>query len=223
MAIFSITTDIAGQVGVKPQIKFLYCNNTFAEVTAANFLADSQRNGYVFNDGDAVAAIYGTTPTTQFFTVSKTAATITLVPAGGAVVLPVVEGNFAVFGNTTGAIDDAGYAPSDAEAAVVAMVADEVVVGNFATFVDTAGTIDDSGAKILSGTTATFAGGSASNAFTVAGLTATCRGTAVIRASTNAVSIAKAVPSENTLTITFSADPGAGTTVDYIYTTTGLT
>lgn len=71
--------------------------------------------------------------------------------------------------------------------------------------------------RIISGTTGTYAGGGTSNAFTVTGLVAASTGAAVIRTSTNAVAIAKAVPSTNTLTITFSADPGAGTTVDYIY------
>lgn len=69
---------------------------------------------------------------------------------------------------------------------------------------------------VLAGTTAAYGGGGTSNAFTVTGLAATDVVTAVIRASTNAVSIAKAVPTTNTLTVTFSADPGASTTVDYL-------
>lgn len=68
----------------------------------------------------------------------------------------------------------------------------------------------------LAGTTGAYGGGGTSNAFTITGIAATDAVSAVIRASTNAVSIAKAVPTANTLTITFSADPGAGTTVDYI-------
>jgi hypothetical protein len=75
-----------------------------------------------------------------------------------------------------------------------------------------------SGAAItaLAGTTSAYAGGGTSNGFTVTGLLSTDTVSAVIRASTNAVAVAKAVPTTNTLTITFSADPGAGTTVDYI-------
>lgn len=65
------------------------------------------------------------------------------------------------------------------------------------------------------GTTGAYGGGDTSNAFTVTGLAATDVVSAVIRASTNAVSIVKAVPTTNTLTIHFSADPGAATTVDY--------
>ncbi len=69
---------------------------------------------------------------------------------------------------------------------------------------------------VLAGTTSAYAGGGTSNGFTVTGLLSTDTVSAVIRASTNAVSVAKAVPTTNTLTITFSADPGSGTTVDYI-------
>lgn len=61
-----------------------------------------------------------------------------------------------------------------------------------------------------------YAGGGTSNAFTATGLTAASIVTATISASTNAVSIAKAVPSTDTLTVTFSADPGAATKVNYI-------
>ena len=66
------------------------------------------------------------------------------------------------------------------------------------------------------GTTAAYAGGGTSNAFTATGLVATDIVVATILASTNAVAVAKAVPSADTLTVTFSADPGADTTVQWI-------
>ncbi len=68
---------------------------------------------------------------------------------------------------------------------------------------------------IKSGTTATYAGGGTSNAYTATGLVSTDIVVATILASTNAVSICKAVPTADTLTITFSADPGANTTVQW--------
>lgn len=64
-------------------------------------------------------------------------------------------------------------------------------------------------------TTAVYGGGGTSNAFTATGLAATDIVVATILASANAVAIAKAVPTTNTLTVTFSADPGAGTTVQW--------
>lgn len=64
-------------------------------------------------------------------------------------------------------------------------------------------------------TTTAYGGGGTSNAFTATGLAATDIVVATILASTNSVAITKAVPTTNTLTITFSADPGAGTTVQW--------
>jgi len=66
------------------------------------------------------------------------------------------------------------------------------------------------------GTTSAYGGGGTSNAWTVTGAAATDVVSAVIRASANAVSIVKAVLTTNTLTVHFSADPGANTTVDYV-------
>lgn len=68
----------------------------------------------------------------------------------------------------------------------------------------------------IAGTTAAYAGGGTSNAFAATGLTVNSKVSAVIRASTNDVAIAKALPGTDTLTVTFTADPGAATTVDYI-------
>lgn len=56
----------------------------------------------------------------------------------------------------------------------------------------------------------------ATRAYTVTGLLATDIVTANIFASTNAVTIQKVTPSTDTLTVLFSGDPGAGTTVNYI-------
>lgn len=71
-------------------------------------------------------------------------------------------------------------------------------------------------ANLKANTTASYAGGGTSNAFTATGLTSSSIVVANILTSTNAVAVAKAVPSSNTLTITFTADPGAGTTVSWI-------
>lgn len=65
-------------------------------------------------------------------------------------------------------------------------------------------------------TTAAYAGGGTSNAFTATGLLSTDIVVATILASTNSVSITKAAPTADTLTVTFSADPGAATTVQWI-------
>lgn len=67
---------------------------------------------------------------------------------------------------------------------------------------------------VLAGTAT--GGTTATRAYTVTGLLATDVVSAVIRASTNAVEIQKATPTANTLTVLFSGDPGASTSVDYV-------
>ena len=61
----------------------------------------------------------------------------------------------------------------------------------------------------------TYGGGGTSDAATVTGVAATDLVFATIKASTNAASITKAVPTTNTVTFHFSADPGASTVVFY--------
>lgn len=98
---------------------------------------------------------------------------------------------------------------------LIGATATPFVSGNFVKSSGTAGLMVDGGAAIHAGTTGTFAGGGTSNPFTVTGMASTWIVTATILTSTNAVAIAKAVPSTNTLTVTFTADPGAGTTVSW--------
>lgn len=101
-------------------------------------------------------------------------------------------------------------------ASKILQAAGTLVTGNVVKASGTAGLIVDAGFAVKANTTATYAGGGTSNAFTATGLTSTSIVTAVILTSTNSVSITKAVPSSNTLTVTFSADPGASTTVSWI-------
>lgn len=66
------------------------------------------------------------------------------------------------------------------------------------------------------GTTAAYGGGGTSNAFVATGLVATDRVVASILNATNSVAITQAVPTADTLTIRFSADPGAATTINWV-------
>jgi len=140
----------------------LVCTNTYAEVTAANFVSDAITDfGANFNATDFILVNYGSDSTSQ------------------AILRPSISG------------DDITLAPY-------------------------------AGAKIISGTTGAYGGGGTSNPFAVTGLTSAYKVSAVIRASTNAVAIAKALPGTDILTVTFTADPGAGTTVDFIATSAAL-
>jgi len=92
------------------------------------------------------------------------------------------------------------------------------VNGNFPVAVGTKGHMKDSGAKLISGTTLPYAGGGVNNNFVISGMTAAFVGSCTIRTSTSPVSIVKATPGVGILAVEFSADPGAATTLDYIYT-----
>lgn len=63
---------------------------------------------------------------------------------------------------------------------------------------------------------AVWGGGGVSNAFVATGVLTTDLVFATLVASANAASIEKVVPTANTLTVTFSADPGAGTQIHWL-------
>lgn len=172
------------------------------------------------NAGNLQAGLSGTAGYVSSFpgTAAKGSLHLTAVANTGDTITTI--SNVAMGQASTISIPDPG---NTAARFLVSATATPFTTGHFAVASGTGGLMVDSGAKILSGTTPSYAGGSTSNAFSVAGLSSAAVGSAVIRTSTNAVSIAKAVPGTNTLTITFSADPGANTTVDYLYTTAGLT
>lgn len=119
--------------------------------------------------------------------------------------------NIAMGQATTISIPDPG-----ASTARFAITASSLVNGNIVKASGTSGLLVDAGFALLAKTTAVFAGGSASNAYAATGLVATSIVVVTSLATTNAVSIIKAVPGTNTLTVTWSADPGAATTVSYV-------
>lgn len=107
--------------------------------------------------------------------------------------------------------------PDPAAATANFVVAPSALVsGNVVKASGTGGLVVDAGFAVKAQTTGTYGGGSTSNAFTATGIGTTSIVTANILTSTNSVAITKAVPTTNVLTITFSADPGAGTTVNWI-------
>jgi hypothetical protein len=278
MAVISITTDVAGQIGgfvggVVPRRVKIVSTDNLAAVSAAGYLNNvSRESGYNLYPTDVVDMWYSyisnaNPGTYEVFTVSISNGVITLVPfvSSGNVLLPVVSGDFAIFNGTSGQIKDSSQAASSlsnpfvvtspgtlttnhiaqiadangsikdggvlgtaaskassSAAASVASVSGATVAGNFLKAADVAGTVTDGGAAIHAGVTATFAGGGVTNTFTTTNMLATSIVTAVILTSTNAVAIAKAVPGTNQLAVTFTADPGAGTTLNWISITPAI-
>ncbi len=197
---------------------FANFNGTTGQIEDAGYLpSDATKTRVVMANGATVANEFAT-----FADVTGTAKTSGFTPTDGTKTKVVmasgatVVGNFPEFLDVSGTIQDSGISPSDATKTKAVMANAASVVGQIPKYTDTAGTIGTIGASVIAATTAAYAGGGTSNAYVATGLTASSIVTAVILASTNAVSIAKAVPSANTLTVTFSADPGADTTVNYI-------
>lgn len=173
--------------------------------------------GTAINNGSIQAGLSGTAGT--LISYPGTASKGSLIVAG-----------VANTGNTNTTISNAAMGqasvisiPDPAAATADFVLAPSALVsGNAIKASGTAGLVVDGGYAFHAGTTGTYGGGGTSNAFTVTGMASTWIVTAVILTSTNSVSITKAVPSTNTLTITFSADPGAGTTVSWIASTASV-
>lgn len=205
--------------------------NFASDVTTGLYRSGSQTIGFAAN-GTTAATLSGTT-----FNMlgniqagaSGTAGTVSSFPgtaAKGSLKLAAVANT----GNTVTTISNAAMGqastisiPDPAGAtANFALAPSALVSGNVVKASGTAGLLVDAGYFIKAAVTGTYAGGGTSNAFTATGLTATSIVTATIATSTNAVAIAKAVPSSNTLTVTFTADPGANTTVYWIATSAAV-
>lgn len=151
-----ITTDTAGQIGVNPRTVRIVCNDSLGTVTSAGYLNPTSLQGYTMLPTDFVFIMYGANSNTPgIFTPTITNGIITLVElpnTSGGVILPVVNGNFAVFSGTSGIISDAGYAPSDTGYNTVVMTENP---GNFAShigvFADTNGTLFSDAATAING------------------------------------------------------------------------
>jgi hypothetical protein len=194
-------------------------------VATTNFLLSDSAGTQTISTGSLTLTAGAITTTAGNITAgsSGNAGTLASLPgtaSRGSLILAAVNNT----GNTNTTISNAAMGqasvvsiPDPAAATANFVVAPAALVsGNVVKASGTAGLVVDAGFAVHAGTTAAYAGGGTSNAFVTTNMTASSIVAAVILASTNAVSIAKAVPGTNTLTVTFSADPGADTTVSWI-------
>lgn len=120
---------------------FITTDDTVAEVTASGYLSEASKQ-FVTPVADKQAAwVYTTDGGMSLYQVSVSGSTVSLVAAEGSVTLPVVSGNFAIFDGTTGALEDAGYSPSDAAKTKVVMAAAATTINAIPKFTDIAGTV----------------------------------------------------------------------------------
>lgn len=145
-----------GQVGVSPGDVALFTSDSLDTIVEAGYISNNTAAGPLL-DTDIVRCIYGYTTggggTFGIFTVSVSNGISTLVPwvDDGNVLLPVTAGNFALYNNTTGQLEN-GPAPSNASDAIVAMSPGSLTAGNILLAGDANGSIANgpvAGNKIL--------------------------------------------------------------------------
>ena len=182
----SFKFDFAGQAGVLPSFPRIFTSESLATITSAGWI-DDKLTERGLEPTDIVEVMYGYNENTNVGT----------------------YGQFTVSISTDGVTTLVEYV---SPASVTLPVANNDV----AIFDGTTGKIKSLGSQIIADVTAVWGGGATSFAFTATGLTADTAVSATIRTQTNSASIVSAVPSADTLTVTFSADPGAATTVQYV-------
>ena len=225
MAILGYDSSFAGEIGVKPRLARLICNDSLATITAAGYLTQATTQGNPLSPSDFVFIVYGANQNLQgIFTVSiSNVGVITLaalpVVAGTATYTgATVDGNIAQFNNTTGELIDSGVA-SDS----VVIYTGASVIGNIPEFDSVTGSVIDSGvatrdvqlkAEVLANTVAD-AGGSASFSIAAVGVTAASVAVCTFATQTNPASILTASCGVDVINIVASADAGSST-VNYI-------
>lgn len=169
------------------------------------------------NGGNIQAGLSGTAGTVASFPSTASKGSLKLAAVANTGNTNTTISNAAMGQASTISIPDPAKATAN-----FAITPNALVNGNLVIASGTQGLLADAGARIISGTTAAWGGGGGSNVFTVPGLGAGSVGSPVIRSSGNQAYISSAIPNTNTLTVTFNTDPGAGTQLDYIYTTFSL-
>lgn len=150
MAILNIQTVVTGTSGLEPSVIYILTNDTTATVEATGYLTRANAQGYTFSEKQ-IAAVYTTDEKVSWYSIDINGSVVSLVPEAtpGSVILPVVAGDFTVFADTAGAIEDAGYSPTNAAKTKVVMANAAVIANHIAVYTDTAGTVDDDAATAI--------------------------------------------------------------------------
>ena len=224
MAILNVQVDIVGQSGNLPRIIYIETNNTLAEVTTAGYLNQLVAQNIPLSEAMMALVSMKATPsalssTVGFFDVAKSGDNWSLTANTSTV--PLANTHIFV-GNSSGVATDVAMSGDATMANTGALtIANDAI---------TTVKIDDANvtlAKLAAGITpshvikfadqVTTVGGAAAEAFTVTGaVAATDRAfVQVVDDGTAGVTVLYAVVTTNTLTVTFSANPGNDTIINY--------
>ena len=159
MPILNIQSSQAGLTGILPSVSYINTNDTEDQILVTGYLNQSVQSGLAAFTLPCIACVStiasaGAQPDVGWYEVSYTttsgspvSAIWSLIPMAspGAVILPTVSGDFAIFSNVDGTLEDLHYSPSNAAKTKVVMADAATVVGQFPMFTDINGTIGDSG------------------------------------------------------------------------------
>lgn len=237
MSLLQLTRIEVGEVGILPGSVKMVSTNSLAEITAAGYLngVGNQLPSVNLAPSDIIECLYNFNQSTgqgtyTLLTVSISNGVITLaVNSGGATALTnghIFVGNasniatdVAMSGDATisntGALTIANNAINAAKLANDAVTTLKIADANVTLAKLAAGITPSHVIKFAS--QVTTVGGAAAEAFTVTGAVgATDRAfVQVVNDGTNNVTVLQAVVTDNTLTVTFSADPGNDCQLNY--------
>jgi hypothetical protein len=238
MAIKQITTNLVGEVNVTPRLVRVWCDNTLSEVTTAGFFNSAAALSNPIFSTDFVFVVYSGGQGMFKPSISSGVITLTLddnVADGSITTAKLANGavttvKIADEAVTTAKIDDDGVTEAKiadgsvttdklgADAVTAAKLADDAVTNS--KIADQQVTIEklelalQPSSVLMFNGNSNYAGGSAQTTITVTGALTSDHSIAQLKASSSPVSIIKTeITSSNTLTVSFSADPGANTQI----------
>ena len=224
MAILNATAYPPGLVDVIPSIVYIETNDTVATVTAAGYLNSTVQQGFFFQESMMALVSTKTAPNSPvvsvgWYDVSKSGDDWSLVPSNGQMSLAdtlIFVGNAAGIAAPVALSGDATIANTGALTIAANAITTAKILDANVTLAKLAAGITPSHV-IKFANQVTTVGGAAAEAFVVTGaVAATDRAfVQVVNDGTAGVTVLQAVVTNDTLTVTFSADPGADTIINY--------
>lgn len=213
MAILNIVTSVTGLVGVTPRVVYIDTNDTLATVTTAGYLNAAQANGASFKESDMALVTLKSSPSATsvqvaWLEVSYASGDWSL--SASSSTTPLASGHILV-GSAAGVATDVAMSgdATMANTGAITIANGAVSKAKLASTLQPAGVIKFAA---LHQTT----GGAAAEAITVTGaLNTDLAFVQLADDGTNNVAVLSAAVTANTLTVTFSADPGADAKIYY--------
>jgi hypothetical protein len=244
MSILNIVSGLAGTTSVKPALAYIETSDTETQILTPGYLNQSVQSGLVTFSLPCMACVStisapGAQPLAGWYDVSYTTTagspvsgiwSLVIPVSDGGVILPTIPGDFAIFSDVNGTLEDLHYSPTNAALTKVVMQSGASVVGDIPKYNDVTGTLIDSGitaasiSALLAGSggggsvrSATFAS-SFPTATTVVSDPAISASSVVIArfvSSANVVTVQTVLPAAGQFTITTDTAPSTGV-VEYL-------